>query len=65
MSKPTLAYDKEQRRAVIEFPNGHQLKIGNVDEAKAQEFFEKHAEEFQKRDCVLHTSACFEVRSHG
>jgi hypothetical protein len=65
MSKATLSYDSAQRKATIEFPNGHQLKIGNIDEAEAQEFFTKHAEEFQKRDCILHTSSCIEVRSHG
>lgn len=64
MTEPTLTYDAATRKAVIEFPNGHKLKLGNVDEAKAKQFFEKHAKEFEKRDCVLHTSACFEVR-HG
>lgn len=65
MTEPTFRYDKEARRGVITFPNGHELKIGNVDEDKAKAFYEKHAAEFMKRDCVLHTSACVEVRSHG
>lgn len=65
MSEPTLSYDGAARKAVIEFPNGHKLTVGNVDETKAKAFFAKHAREFEKRDCVLHTSACFEVRSDG
>lgn len=63
MTEPTLAYDETARKAVIEFPNGHKLTVGNVDEDKAKQFFAKHAKEFEKRDCVLHTSACFEVRN--
>jgi hypothetical protein len=62
MTEPTLAYDQSTRKGVISFPNGHRLTIANVDEAKAQEFFSKHAAEFQKRDCVLHTSAGVETR---
>jgi hypothetical protein len=65
MSEATLNYDVGTRTAVIEFPNGHRLKVSNVDEAKANQFFAKHAKEFERRDCVLHTSACFEVRSNG
>lgn len=64
MSEPTMNYDSGTRTAVIEFPNGHKLKVKNIDEAKAKDFFSKHAKEFQARDCVLHTSACFEVRGH-
>lgn len=63
MSEPTLAYDGATRKAVIEFPNGHKLAIGNIDEAKAKDFFAKHTAEFAKRDCVLHTGAAFEVRN--
>lgn len=63
MTEPTFRYDKEARKGVITFPNGHELRIGNVDEAQAQAFFEKHAAEFMKRDCVLHTGG-IEVR-HG
>ncbi len=65
MSEPTMKYDGTSRSAVIEFPNGHKLRIGNVDEAKARQFYEKHAKEFQRRDCVLHTSACVEVRANA
>jgi hypothetical protein len=64
MSDPTLSYDEASRKAVIEFPNGHKLKVGNVDKEKAEQFFAKYAKEFQKRDCVLETSACFEVRGN-
>jgi nucleoside 2-deoxyribosyltransferase len=65
MSEPVLKYDKAARKGVIEFPNGHRLTIGNVDEEQAQAFFKKNAAEFQKRDCVLHTVAGFETREHG
>jgi hypothetical protein len=65
MSEPVLSYDKSTRKGVITFPNGHRLTIGNVDEAKAQEFFTKHAKEFMRRDCILHTSAGFETRGAG
>lgn len=64
MTEPTLAYDAATRKAVIEFPNGHKLTVGNIDEQKAKDFFARHAKEFEKRNCVLHTSSCFEVRSH-
>lgn len=62
MSEPVLAYDKDAKRGVITFPNGHRLAIGNVDEDKAKEFFGKHAAEFMRRDCILHTVAGFETR---
>jgi hypothetical protein len=65
MTEPTLEYDAATRKATIEFPNGHKLRVGNVDESKARDFFSKHAKEFEKRNCVLDTSGCFEVRSHG
>lgn len=67
MSEPTLTYDAKTRKAVIAFPNGHRLTVGNVDEAKAQDFFRKHVAEFARRDCILHTVAGFETRSntHG
>lgn len=64
MTEPTFRYDKDARKGVITFPGGHELRIGNVDEPKAKEFFDKHSAEFMKRDCVLHTTACIEVR-HG
>lgn len=62
MSEPKFEYVATTRKGVITFPNGHKLTVGNVDEAKAKEFFDKHAAEFQKRDCVLHTSTCIEKR---
>jgi hypothetical protein len=65
MTEPTLNYDETERVGVITFPNGHQLRVKNVDKAKADDFFKRHAKEFQKRDCVLHTSACVEVRHGG
>lgn len=65
MSEPTLTYDKTARKGVITFPNGHRLTVANVDEDKANDFFRKHAAEFHKRDCVLHTSACMETRENS
>jgi hypothetical protein len=65
MNEPTMTYDAAARKALIEFPNGHKLRVGNIDEEQAKAFFEKNAKEFERRDCVLHTSACIEVRSDG
>lgn len=50
-----LAYDAGKRRAVLTFPNGRTLGIGNVSEEQAKDFHARHAGEFQKRDCCLHT----------
>lgn len=50
-----LAYDASERRAVLTFPNGRKLSIGNVTEEQAKEFQTRHAGEFQKRDCSFHT----------
>lgn len=50
-----LAYDAGKRRAVLTFPNGRTLGIGNVTEDQANEFRDKHGAEFQKRDCCLHS----------
>lgn len=65
MTEPKLSYDAEARKATIEFPNGHKLRVGNVDEPQARSFFEKHAKEFERRNCVLETTGCFEVRGNG
>jgi hypothetical protein len=50
-----LAYDAGKRRAVLTFPNGRTLAVGNVTEEQARAFKDKHGAEFQRRDCVLHT----------
>lgn len=50
-----LAYDAGKRRAVLTFPNGRTLAIGNVSEEQAQDFQKRHASEFQKRDCAFAT----------
>ncbi|HYE70592.1 MAG TPA: hypothetical protein VD932_03615 [Aquabacterium sp.] len=65
MSEPKLEYDPASRKATIEFPNGHKLRVGNVDETQARNFFERHAKEFERRNCVLETTGCFEVRTNG
>lgn len=57
-----LAYDAGKSRAVLTFPNGRTLAVGNVTEAQAKAFKEKHAAEFQRRDCVLHTGGEFLTR---
>jgi hypothetical protein len=50
-----LSYDAKERRGVLIFPNGRTLAIGNVTEEQAKDFLKRHATEFQKRDCCLHT----------
>lgn len=65
MTEPTLTYDSAEKRAVITFANGHELKVRNVTQEQADTFFKRHAAEFAARDCVLHTSACFETREGG
>ena len=55
MSDIKLDYDAAQKRAILTFPNGRTLAIGNVSEEQAKSFRDRHAPEFQKRDCVLHT----------
>lgn len=50
-----LDYDAAARRAVLTFPNGRTLAISNVSEEQAKGFRERHAPEFQKRDCCLHS----------
>jgi hypothetical protein len=53
--KIELTYDEVTRRAVLKFPNGRELGLGNVTREQAESFAAKHGQEFQKRDCVLHT----------
>lgn len=61
-----LAYDASKKRAVLTFPNGRTLAVGNVTEDQAKAFKEKHGAEFQRRDCVLHTGGEFLTRdAHG
>jgi len=55
MSEIKLDYDAAARRAVLTFPNGRTLTLGNVTEEQAKAFRERHAPEFQKRDCCLQT----------
>jgi hypothetical protein len=53
--KPTCRYDIDKREALITFPNGKTLTLGNVSAEQAASFLERHAPEFQKRDCCLQT----------
>ena len=48
-----LNYDAAEKRATLTFPNGRELKLGNVTEEQAKAFRDKHGAEFQKRDCCL------------
>jgi hypothetical protein len=50
-----LSYDAAARRGVLTFPNGRTLSIGNVTKEQAEDFLKRHAGEFQKRDCCMHT----------
>lgn len=50
-----MSYDAAKKRAVLTFPNGRELALDNVTEEQAKAFKERHAPEFLKRDCVLHT----------
>lgn len=50
-----MTYDAAAKRAVITFPNGRTLAVGNVTEEQAKAFKERHAAEFMKRDCCLQT----------
>jgi hypothetical protein len=48
-------YDPEKREGRIVFPNGRELKVGNVTREKFEAFAERNGEEFARRDCVLTT----------
>lgn len=54
--KIEVTYNEAKRSAVLKFPNGRELRIGNVTREEADDFAARHGPEFQKRDCVLHTS---------
>jgi hypothetical protein len=54
--KTTLEYDDAKKEARIRFANERVLTLGNVTRQQAARFFEKHAPEFEKRDCILTTS---------
>lgn len=55
MSDIKLAYDGEKKLAVLTFPNGKELRVGNVTESQANAFKERHGQEFMKRDCCFQT----------
>lgn len=60
-----MDYDVEGKKATLTFPNGRRLSLSDVSEEQAQNFVKRHADEFMKRDCVLHTTGGIEVRGHG
>lgn len=55
MTEIQMTYDAAERRATLTFPNGRTLTVGNVTKEQAESFKERHAPEFQKRDCCLQT----------
>lgn len=59
-----MSYDGATRKAVITFSNGRKLTLADVSEDQATNFVSRHAKEFERRDCVLHTVGGIEVR-HG
>jgi len=60
-----LDYDEEAKRAVLTFPNGRKLTLSNVTKEHAEKFRDRHAPEFMRRDCVLHTAGDLQIRSRG
>lgn len=55
MTEIKLDYDAASRKATLTFPNGRTLGVGNVTEEQANAFRDRHAAEFMKRDCCLHS----------
>ena len=62
MSDITMTYDKTTSRAVLTFANGRKLKLAGVSEEQARDFITRHGAEFERRDCVLHTSGEVEAK---
>jgi hypothetical protein len=62
MNDIEFAYDEAAKRATLTFPGGHKLRLSGVTEPKAREFLTKHAEEFRRRDCILHTGGTVQTR---
>jgi len=60
----SMTYDGETKKATITFPNGRRLTLSDVSEEQANDFVARHAPEFERRDCVLHTTGGIEVRGH-
>jgi len=65
MNEINLVYDKDAKKATLTFPNGRQMRLANVTEEQAREFVAKNGAEFQRRDCILHTSGDIEVRTNA
>ena len=51
-----MVYSESKRTAILTFSNGRPLKLSNVTKEQAEAFRDKHCAEFQKRDCILHTT---------
>lgn len=60
-----LEYNADDKRAVLTFPGGRQLKLSGVTREKAEAFRDKHGAEFQRRDCCLTTSGVIVTREGG
>lgn len=54
-SKITMEYDEGAKVATYTFENGRQMRVRGVTREKAQDFLERNAPEFAKRDCCLST----------
>jgi len=55
MSDIKLDYDVTAKKGTLTFANGRRMTLAGVTLEQAQAFHKRHAEEFAKRDCVLHT----------
>jgi hypothetical protein len=55
-------YDAEKKVGVLAFPNGRTLKLSGVTKEQAEKFAERHGAEFERRDCILHTTGEIETR---
>jgi hypothetical protein len=54
-SKITMVYDAAARRAVFTDNSGLSFMLGNVTEEKANEWRDRHAQEFFRRRCRMHS----------
>jgi hypothetical protein len=58
----SMEYDAANKSAVLKFKGGRTLRLANVTEDQAKQFVARHAPEFQRRECILHTVGGIETR---
>lgn len=58
-----MDYDATKKSALLRFKGGRTMKLSNVTEDQAKQFVARHAPEFQRRDCILHTVGGMETRN--